>query len=69
MFYSLPLGLQEQDLSPEEKETIPRLWTLTERSLEAMNTHRRALRTFQDKLQVFLLDVGMGKVPELENGG
>lgn len=63
LFYSLPFGLQEQDLTPAEKSNIPLLLTLTEITLEAMDSHRRALRRFHGMLEEFLIKIGLGKLP------
>lgn len=50
-FYSLPLGLLKQDLTPLEKGTIPVLNMLTEVNSDIMDRHRRAMRSFHEKLE------------------
>lgn len=66
VFYSLPIGLTEQDLTLEEKGRITCLTALTDFNLELMNRHRRALRRFHENLEVFLIDLGLRKSPESE---
>lgn len=61
-FYSLPIGLQEQDLTREEKDTIHTLVTLTEINLETMNKHRRETELYTWKLMEFMIKTGLRKV-------
>lgn len=64
MLYSLPIGLQEQDLTSHEKDRIPTLLTLTaSNNLAIMNRHRHEMSNFHEKLNGFLGEVGLEKLP------
>ncbi|MCJ1427641.1 hypothetical protein MMC29_005545 [Sticta canariensis] len=62
-FYSLPFGLREQDLTAEEKAGVPVLFTPAEFNFETMRRHWIGLSRFHWRLEGFLIEIGLGKLP------
>lgn len=65
-YYSLPIGLRDQDLNQGEKDRIPTMFMLTEQGLDIMERHRVALTRFHERLEMFLIQMGLGKLPRSE---